>query len=211
MSDDRGIIAKRLVEARLDQGWSIAEAARRMHFSRSRYSNWELDIRQPRYEELETAANVLGVSPAWLAGWSDQHSESDYRPINRTTALLGDENTHIANATDIEALRQGYLEERNLEARQLIHIRIDDDAMADVVKRGDLVLVDLSRRRSEIRDLFAILVNGRVWVRWIRPELSGNYTLSAEDSRQYPEETLTPEQLERLNIIGRIARIERDR
>lgn len=211
MSETQGIIASRLIKARLDQGWSIAEAARRMGFSRSRYSNWELDIRQPRYEELETAANALGVSPAWLAGWSGHQRGSPYRPISRTTALVGGDSLHIANATDIEALRDDYLTERDLKARQLIHIRIDDDAMADVVRRGDLVLVDLSRQRSEIRDLFAILVNGRVWVRWIRPELSGNYTLSAEDSRQYPEETLTPQQLDELAVIGRIARIERDR
>lgn len=212
MPETRDIIATRLSEARRDRGWSIAETARRMNFSRSRYSNWELNYRAPKYDELELAANVLGVSPAYLAGWTDQPADQGYQPINRATLPVGGDSARVENATDLAAYRDGYLDDRRLEARQLMAIRVDDDTMADVVQRGDVVLADMRHRRPEGKpDLFALLVNGRAWVRWIRPELDGNYTLSAEDKRQYPDQQLTDDELADMAIIGRIARIERDR
>ena len=212
MSDSRGIISERLSAARMDLGLTMEKVAQRMGFSRARYSNWELGIREPRYRDLEIAANVLGVSPAYLVGWSDQPTGSPYQPIDRATVPGGDgkDAIHLANATDIVAYRDSYLQRRNLTPRNLLSIRIEDDTMADVVRRNDVVLVDMNKRRSEIRDLFAILHGDRVWVRWIRPELNGNFTLSAENKASYPDETLTPEQLDGLDVIGRIARIERD-
>ncbi|MEQ5770031.1 LexA family transcriptional regulator [Halomonas sp. H33-56] len=211
MSDTREIISTRLAAARRDLGLTIEEAAQRMKFTRSRLSNWELGIRAPKYEELETAARVLGVTPAYLTGWDASTPGAGYRPADRNTITHKGETTRIANATDVAAYSPAYLAQHGLDANQLMAIRVDDDTMANVIRSGDVVLADMTRTRSDSRpDLFAILVGDRAWVRRIRPELDGTYTLSAEDSRQYPDQNLTRAQLDDMTIIGRIARIERD-
>ena len=98
-----------------------------------------------------------------------------------------------------------------LKPSSIITVKAEDDAMEGVISKGDLALIDMSRKPDAVRDLFAILVGDRIWLRWIRPEINGSYTMSAENSHQYPDETLTTEQLQQLNIIGRVAIIEHER
>ncbi|WP_218936687.1 S24 family peptidase, partial [Priestia megaterium] len=86
-----------------------------------------------------------------------------------------------------------------------------DKSMGDLVPEGAEVLLDMSQRIVRGGDLFGIAVQSNIWIRSIRPELDGTFTLSSEDREHYPEKILTQEQLDNLNIIGRVARIAVDR
>tara|TARA_B100000929_G_scaffold259202_2_gene222848 strand:- start:2227 stop:2859 length:633 start_codon:yes stop_codon:yes gene_type:complete len=206
------ITGQRLRELRARRDMKAIDVAKALGIQRTRVSNWETGIRNPQREELVKLAALLDVSPAYLIGWINEEIYSTHQPIEQNTLTLNNgENVTLESATSAHAYSEQFLAARDLKARQLMALTVDDDAMHDVVCKGDTVLVDMQRKRSGGRDLFAMFVNGSVWVRWIRPELDNTFTVSAEDNTQYPDQTLTKEQLEALDIIGRIARIERDR
>lgn len=209
---ETNVLGERLRELRKRQGLKAVDLANSISVNRARYSNWELGIRNPQYKELVMLADKLNVNPAYLLGWINDDIYSTHLPVDRATVKRSDgSEVSVPNTTADHAYSNEYLEQRGFQARQLIALKADDDSMEDIVRKGDTVLVDMQRKRSPSRDLFAILINDRVWIRWIRPEIDGkSYTLMAEDSKQYADQPLTKEQLEALDIIGRVARIERD-
>lgn len=209
---ETNVLGERLRELRKRQGLKAVDLANSISVNRARYSNWELGIRNPQYKELVMLADKLNVNPAYLLGWINDDIYSTHLPVDRATVKRSDgSEVSVPNTTAAHAYSHEYLEQRGFQARELIALTADDDSMEDIVRKGDTVLVDMQRKRSPSRDLFAILINDRVWIRWIRPEIDGkSYTLMAEDSKQYADQPLTKEQLEALDIIGRVARIERD-
>lgn len=210
-TDKRDIIAQRLIDARKHLGWSINDAVDALGYNRSRYTNWELGIRMPGFQEIEDIATVMGCNPGFFVGWTNRMINSSYVVLDRTTVKTSRGNINVQNATDVAAYREEHLVERNITPVNTITIKIEDDVMDGVASKGDIALVDMTRKRSKTRDLFAILAGDRLWVRWIRPELDGSYTMSAEDSKQYPDQLLNAQQLDEYDIIGRVAIIEHER
>ncbi|MNC69124.1 hypothetical protein D3C75_1197850 [compost metagenome] len=63
----------------------------------------------------------------------------------------------------------------------------------------------MSRRTvTDERDMFALLVNGRVWVRWIRPEIDNTYSIASDDQGKYPDQKVSADELQKYQIIGRV-------
>lgn len=210
MSETGKIIAQRLATMRRRHGWTLQETANEMELSGfSRYSNWEMGLRIPKYDDLRKAAKVFGVSPAWLAGFSDYEDGTDGTPTGYVQPAKPV--PEVSNASDFAALHADYLEARGIPQDKTTFVICDDDAMAGMVEKGDRVLVDMARNKPEARDLYAFAVEGRAWIRWIRPELDGSFTVTAENAEQYPPQTLTKEQLSGLKIIGRVADIYHSR
>lgn len=206
------VTGERIRELRKKKGLKAIDLASSLNINRSRVSNWELGVRNPQNEELIRLADKLDVSPAYLKGWINEEVYSTHQPIEQNVFTRRDgTEIQLRNTNSDHAYSEQFLKQRGLKARQLIALTSDDDAMSGVVNKGDTVLIDMQRQRSNVRDLFAILTNDRIWIRWIRPEIDGGYTISAEDATQYPDMQITIDQLEALDIIGRIARIERDR
>lgn len=205
-------LSERLRELRKKKNLKATELASALSISRSRVSNWESGLRIPQREELIKLADFLDVSPAYLMGWISEDVYSTHQPIEQHTITLGDGSvTTIPGANSEHAYSETFLKRHGLKARQLTAITVDDDAMKHLVCKGDTILVDRQITRAAVRDLFAILINNRVWVRWIRPEIGGDYTVSAEDAHQYKDQTIDQAQLDNLDIIGRVTRIERNR
>ncbi len=216
MSDTGKIISERLAQSRREKGWTLKETAASIHVGLSRYSNWELGLRVPRYDELVRLAESFGKSPSWLAGFTDHpgtvaSGAEEYIAINRASIATRDGTVRIKNASDSTAFKADYLKRRDIASDKILLVYADDDAMADVIQHGDELLIDRSRTRSDTIDLFAFVVDGRAWVRWFRPEIDGTITLTAERSDRHPPEHLSRDQLNDLIILGRVARIARDR
>lgn len=216
MSDTGKVISERMAKSRRDKGWTLRESAERMKVGLSRYSNWELGIRVPKYDDLVKAAEAFDVAPAWLAGFVDHPGNavsgaSDYVMASRPVISTQSGSIRLKNASDSTAFKADYLRRRDIPENKLLLIYADDDAMADVIQRGDELLIDQSRKTPETVDLFAFVVDGRAWVRWVRPELDGSVTVTAENADLYPPQHLTRDQLDGLDMLGRVARISRDR
>lgn len=180
----------------------------------TRYSNWEQCSRMPPLEELRTLALFFGVPAPWLAGLTDEMhptgGPSNYTAPGSFTMTRGG-SVRLDQARTCFALSSECLERQGLVHDGLLLAEAEDDSMAPAIRKGDHVLVDTRARTVQGRDMFAILVNGRVWFRWIRPELDGSHTVTADAADAYPAQILPTGQLDSLEILGRAALIIKSR
>lgn len=221
MSELLEIVANRLKQCRQNSGWTLTETANRLQalsgeaMNSSRYSNWELGLRMPPPEQIIKLAKLFGKPAAWLQGYTDNDSlsavSSNYVTANSPTLQTRSGLIQVAQATDCTAYSLTYLSGRGLNKNKLISIVQLDSSMGALIPEGSEVLLDCDQTEVRGADLFGIVVSGNIWVRWICGELDGSYTLRAEDNKQYPDKTLTKEQLEALDIVGRVARISYER
>lgn len=221
MSELLQIVANRLKQCRQNAGWTLIETADRLTslsnetMHSSRYSNWELGLRMPPPEQIVKLAKLFGKPAAWLQGYTDNDSlsvvSSNYVTANSPTLQTKSGLIQLTQTTDHTAYSLSYLAGRSLNKNKLLSIVQLDRSMGELIAEGAEVLLDCDQTEVRGMDLFGILVTGDIWIRWICSELDGSYTLRAEDSKQYPDKSLTREQLETLDIIGRVVRIAHDR
>lgn len=219
MSDLRKIISQRLRQLRHAREWTVEETTRRLSsissetIGPSRYGNWEQGIRAPRLEQFVELGALFGVTPAYVAGLTcDDGSGPEaerYTVPNPPTISTPAGPLSLAQGDDSLAISLELIAERGLNRSQLQLIRADDASMAGVIDSGDRVLIDLSVTRVTRDDIFALLVNGRVLLRWIRNALPSGYRLQAEDQARYPDQLLSADDLAQLTILGRVALIAR--
>ena len=206
--------ASRLRECRNKKGWTLAELASQLSITASRYSNWEQGIRTPGNEQLVALAELFGTTPSYLAGFLDHegsHTDNaNYVQLNQPFSVKGKlvESEQISNSS---CYQTAFLMNKGLEPDKLTSIIAFDDSMANLICRGDEVLIDRNCQSVSHADVFAILVNDHIWLRWIRPELDGTFTIMAENTDHYPSQNYSKDDLDKLAIIGRVARVSRDR
>lgn len=221
MSELRKIVAQRIKRCRQDKGWTIDETARRLsevsgeRITGSRYSNWEQELRMPAPEQMIQLGEAFGRPPAWLQGFTSNDSLSpvstNYVTANSPSIATKAGLISVAQASDATAYSLDYLEKRGLNKNKLLAIRQLDGSMTGVIEEGDEVLLNREATTVQGADLFGIVVNGAIWVRWIRPQIDGAFIIAAQDREQYPDQQMAAEQLESLDIIGRVSRISHDR
>lgn len=215
MSDIQNEIAKRLRQCRSEKGWTIDETVKQLGIGTSTYSNWEQGLRKPKLEAFVLLAEAFGTTPAYLACFVDyKHKDTGPRDListNHPTATIKGETVNLDNVANQCAYELAYLKSRYLDENKLVSIIATDSTMKGVIDKGDELLIDRSATTVAKNDLFAILVNNQVWIRWIRPEIPGGFTLAAEDKSQYNDTRLTQAELDELAVIGRVIRISRDR
>lgn len=222
MSDLKVIIADRLRQCRMSRGWVQQQAADRLSalaktdISLSRYSNWENAIRAPKQPMVIKLAELYEVSPSWLQGYSANDSESiltaNYLTANALHIVTGaGENLPVMQTSNDMAFHVDYLKKRNLNRNRMLSIYQLDTSMEPLIRKDDSLLVDQTTTKVQGRDLFAIVVGQDIWVRWITQQLDGSYVVTAEDSKAYPEQTLSAEAFQKLDVVGRICHIGHSR
>ena len=221
MPELQATVAKRIKQCRTSHGWTMDETAKRLsviagkEMSTSRYSNWELGLRMPGPEQIIHLGQLFGKPPAWVQGFTDNDSLSavsaSYITANSPNILTKNGLLTLTQATDSTAYSLDYLASRGLNRNKLLSIRQIDKSMQGVVDEGAEVLLDLEQNAVRGADLFGIAVAGHIWIRYIRPEMNGTYTISAADNSQYADQNLTAEQFKDIDVIGRVARIAHDR
>jgi transcriptional regulator with XRE-family HTH domain len=218
MTDIKSVVAQRLRQCRNEKGWLQDEAASRLGVLVSRYSNWEQALRLPKPDTIFKAAEVFGKPAAWLAGYSNVESNPadslNFISVSKASISVKDTLITLEQVSNDSALNIEYIKRRGLNENKLTTIIAPDDSMAgarNLIKEGDELLIDSSKTEVTKADIFALLINGVVWARWIRPEINGSYTITTEDPDHYPDTNVTKEELDNLKIIGRVSRISRDR
>ncbi|WP_122423291.1 XRE family transcriptional regulator [Pseudomonas viridiflava] len=216
MKDLERILAERLRQTRSDLGWSVEDVVSRLGqfeggaISRSGFYNWETGQRTPSAKHVMMLGKVLGKDPAWLQGYSNNeasHVSPKYVTANSPTLQTKTGTIEVSQSCNDSALHLDYLEKRKLNRNKLLSIYQLDKSMSPLIAEGAEVLLDCERTSVRGTDLFGILVGGNIWIRRIREELDDTFTLSAANQAEYPEQKLTREELEKIEIIGRVARI----
>lgn len=211
MTDLNRLIGQRLRKCREARGWTLEEAVRQLRATAdgspvgtTGMNMWELGERTPRLEAFLALSKIYNRPASFLAGLdSDDHAPDYIYPMRSPSApgLLLDSTL----ADDSLAVRAPFLTELGVAPSDFMVIRMPDDGMADTAIKGDLLLLDLSKRDAPAeRDMFALLVNGRIWVRWIRPEMDDSYSIASDDPVKYPDQKVSADELQKFQIIGRV-------
>ncbi|WP_106805794.1 LexA family transcriptional regulator [Pseudomonas sp. S5D5] len=221
MSELIKVVSQRLKDCRAATGWTLEETAKRLTdlsgtpIAYSRYSNWELGLRMPPVDQVVLLAKLFGKTPAWLQGYTDNDSlsavTSNYVTANPPNISTKKGLLILSQVTDNTAFSLEYIESRGLNRNKLLCIKQIDSSMAPLIAEGAEVLLDGDQVAVRGADLFGIVVADTIWIRWICPEMNNTFTLKASDSQQYPDTKLTREELEQLDIVGRVVRISHDR
>lgn len=221
MSELLKVVSQRLKDCRAATGWTLEETAKRLTdlsgtpIAYSRYSNWELGLRMPPVDQVVLLAKLFGKTPAWLQGYTDNDSlsavTSNYVTANPPNISTKNGLLILSQVTDNTAFSLEYIEGRGLNRNKLLCIKQIDSSMAPLIAEGAEVLLDGDQVTVRGADLFGIVVAGTVWIRWICPEMNNTFTLKASDTQQYPDSKLTRDELDQLDIVGRVVRISHDR
>lgn len=215
MFDIKDIISTRLKACRAQKGWTFAETAAELSritgakFIPSRYGNWELGINVPPLEMIYALSTLYGKPGAYLAGLTNDDGTS---PETRKYAIPAQSTVPTPNGLinlgdNSLAFRLRFLESIKLDKEKILLVVAPDDSMTGIIEQADLALIDLSETSVTRDDLFAIMVKGRLWLRWIRQTLKGDYVIQAERRDHYPDQTVTEDELAEMHILGRLRMI----
>lgn len=212
MFDIKDKITVRLKACRAQKGWTFAETAAELSkitgkpFIPSRYGNWELGINIPPLDMLYVLGTLFGKPAAFLSGLTDDDGTS---PETRQYAIPATSTVPTACGLvdlgeDALAFHMRFLDSIKLDKEKILLVAAPDDSMSGIIEEGDLALIDLTETAVTRDDMFAIIVNGRLWLRWIRQTLKGDFEVQAQQSARYPNQPLTPAELASLHILGRV-------
>ncbi|MFZ6645169.1 S24 family peptidase [Undibacterium sp. TJN25] len=83
-------------------------------------------------------------------------------------------------------------------------IYAEDDAMADFIVNGDIMIFDISKTIPRNGKIFAIELHGRLQVRQLWIEADGCWLLEGRnpDKEAYPDQRFAPDELAGIKLFG---------
>lgn len=197
-----------LLEVARDKGSSLAELSRLLGRNPA-YLQQYVTRGSPRHldePDLRKIAEFLGVSPRAIstraltpadAGGDRQH----YRDIPRlpldASAGPGAVGSQETSYDTIKVSRR-WLREMGLDAADLSAIRVEGDSMEPLLRSGDDIFVDRSKRSGE--GAFVVRIGDALHVKHIRASAPGTIALVSANEA-YPPLELPREEVE---VLGRV-------
>lgn len=191
------LIASRIKGARLSSGLKSEEAAKRAGVGLSRWLNWECGARTPKPDMFPNIAAAVGSSAAYLAGYTDHQGESSdsWRYVTAKDTRF--------KADDFLAFNVDTLRKHGLKERDVAILTVRDNALAPDLVAGDSVLINCQVAEINEPRIYAIQDDsGLVWMRWIRPEINGGFTLYTHDKVHFPDQTFSKDDFSALKVVG---------
>jgi transcriptional regulator with XRE-family HTH domain len=198
---------QRLKNLRRDLGYSVQKVASMVNAGRSSYQNWECGERSPNeIIYFQSLAVALGTTRDYLMGFTD-HQGVDVKVSDYITAKCHKEQITNKNAiSESVAFHFQCLSKNELNERKIILLKVSDDSMNGDLSKGDDVLIDLTAKTVSEPNIYAIQDNsGKIWFRWIRKNLSGKYTLYANNKEHSSDQELNETEFQNLDLLGCVA------
>jgi transcriptional regulator with XRE-family HTH domain len=149
-------IGDRLRHARKEKGLSQTDLAERIGVSQPAVANWESGVHDPRRVMLAKIADVLSVSPEWLASGDRSADETDKqpaaaylrRPLRHTPVIAFEDAIRMTGdtPTDPHSIALDYIPVTS-GAEKIFAFFLDDEAMEGAFPKNTLVVVDFGDRR----------------------------------------------------------------
>jgi len=188
-SEWTGKLGLYIMQRRKKLGLNMVETSKKLSelegqpFSRSQWNNWELGIREPSHHFYESMAKILGTTRELLA-WD-----------------------FLKNSTNNQVSQIDRLAERGINRDNILTHVAMDNSCSPKIDKGDEVLINSAINTVDKLGLYVIKGNGGLWIKWIRPELSGGFTVYCTDKENYPDQKV--ESVDDLDIIGSVVNINR--
>jgi transcriptional regulator with XRE-family HTH domain len=167
-------IGDRLRYARKLRGLNQAGLAERVGVSQPSVANWESGVHDPRRVMLAKIADVLGVSPEWLASGDRSAAETDKQPAAaylrralRHAPVIAFEDTiwfSDDQGADPHAIALDYIPITS-GAEKVFAFFVDDEAMDRAFPKNTLIVVDYGDRKPADGAFVLFSVGGSPLVR----------------------------------------------
>ena len=218
-------LASRIIGAREELDISKAELARRVGVSRATVSMWESgQIESLRDDNLLLLAELLKVSPRWLnsgkgvrtvaaeaaAGTAIGEPAAHYTFVTRVHGprlsagggRISWEHEEIDNS---HAFRRDWLQRKGLAVKDCRMVSVEGDSMSPFLRSGDVVLVHVADRAIRNGEVYAIAIGDELRVKRLLRRADGGVEIHSDNpAPQYAMELIDADQIERLNVIGRV-------
>ncbi len=100
------------------------------------------------------------------------------------------------------AFRRDWLQKRGLVAENLVIVGVGGDSMAPVLTAGDLILVNRNEREPIPGEPYVFQMGNDFLVKYWEATPGGPRLVS--ENPRYPPYSLSPEELEQTEVIGRV-------
>lgn len=205
ISDGEGAARRRLLEAARERGHSLAELSRLLGRNAA-YLQQYVARGSPRHldaPDLRKLAEFIGVPPGRLqtrTGFEPDLDE-EYRAVPRLP-LDASAGPGAVGAQEIPydtiKFSRRWLREMGLETADLSAIRVEGDSMEPLLRSGDEIFVDRSKRNGE--GVFVVRIGDALHVKQVRASARKTIALVSLNPA-YPLLELPREEVE---VIGRV-------
>ena len=212
----------RLKESRKKAGKTQAEVAEAVKISQPAYQALESG-RNQKSAFLPMIAQFLGVDPYWLTTGGDDDSFGENDLLKPTIVEHGSDNEFVwidvveANFScgvgeSIEfhfdtingkiPFPPSFLKAKNVTENSMKIIKAKGDSMADFIKDGDLVGINLAQTDIIDGEIYAVYLAGEGMIKQIFKEADGSLILHSLNEK-YRDKLVTEENGKNFKVIGR--------
>lgn len=188
-------VGSRLEQARKAKGFEKRkEVAELCDVTVGRLANFEAGTRRLSYVQIEKFAELYGVNPAWLAGYDKNFSIKLTHLKDEATGKLGE-----------VGFTKSWFERHQYTESNVSTLVVEDKSMAPVIKPNECILINKTFDISTKKDLFAIKVHGKVWVRWIEKVKGNSYSVTSENEDSFfSDQVYSAEKFDQIEVLGRV-------
>lgn len=216
-------LGSRIAHYRTVAGMSQAALAKACGWaSQSRVGNYEKNTREPSLDDIAVMAKALGVAqdllllhttaePSQGSGPDENGSPSkkDYALIPQYTARAsagnGYHNDHVELKEGL-VFKRDWLKRLALREENLCVIYAEGSSMEPTISDGDVLLIDHASTTPRSGKVYAMLrPDGSTSVKRLIQAFSGEWIIRSDnpDKTLYPDEPISAEALQQIEIIGR--------
>lgn len=205
-------IKDRLRKAIQVSGLSIKEVSKRSQIPYATLQKYLSGAYRPNVTNLERLAQALQVNVEWLLTGKGVPREEggEYAYVARVDAAVGAGQAYELVTEEVKGLyafRRDWLARKgNPENMRLVTVY--GDSMSPTLEDGDIVLVDLSRRRIVPGGIYAIRIEDGLMVKRLHP-LPGGRIRIISDNPSYAPIEVDPGR-EDFEVIGKVLWAGRD-
>ncbi|WP_231103347.1 XRE family transcriptional regulator [Pseudoalteromonas luteoviolacea] len=107
------------------------------------------------------------------------------------------------------AFRKKWLEYKNLEKSKLAVVFAKGDSMEPTIHNNNTILVDLSDKKLSEGLIYVVRLGEELYAKRLQQYLDGSVRLIS-DNKEYVEQVVKPDEMEQLEIIGKVVWIGKD-
>lgn len=209
-------LGERLLMARKSKRLTQRDLAVKAGISQTTISDIERG-RNGGSTELMSIAKVLGVSVDYLLTGRDNSQEVEiiatdedfaFIPFYDVKASCGNgyhNGDHVVIKGEL-AFKRTWLKAENLQEKDLAIITAKGDSMSPTISEGAILLVNSAYSRIESGKVYALLHDDEVRVKRLFIGFGGDCRITSDNPNKtlYPDESISPEALAGLKIVGRV-------